>query len=265
MTAGPAATAALVACLLSGAAAALLAPGGPRTRLARPRSRRAPAAVMLLLVCASVLVVGEPGLLVLGGIGAAVGGAVVRLVRRQRADRAAASVRGKVIALCDAVQAELAAGQTGPDALVRAVDEWPLLLPVARSARTGGDVAAALREVAVVPGAADLRVVGAAWQVAHHTGHGLADTLARVAAGLRETERTRRVVSGELASARATARLVAGLPVAALVLGSGAGADPWAFLLASPAGLACLGGGLGCALGGLSWIEALARDVERGR
>jgi tight adherence protein B len=59
--------------------------------------------------------------------------------------------------------------------------------------------------------------------------------------------------------------VVACLPVVALLMGSGAGADPWAFLLGHPVGLACLAGGTGCGIAGLTWIVALARDGERGR
>ena len=55
-----------------------------------------------------------------------------------------------------------------------------------------------------------------------------------------------------------------GLPVVALLMGSGAGAAPWRFLLATPPGVVCLGLGLACGLVGLAWIERLAGAVEAG-
>ncbi|WP_141005479.1 type II secretion system F family protein [Nocardioides humi] len=246
----------------------LLAPA--RQRLAGPADRDGgrPARGRLLpaVVVAAVVAMagrGSPQGVVLPLLAVALGAAVVRGLAARRRDRAAAEVRRRVVDLCDALRSELAAGQTAAGALDRAAAEWPLVAPAARAARTGGDVVAALRGLAATPGGDALRVVAAAWQVAHRTGHGLADTLGRVASDLRAAERTRRVVGGELASARATARLLAGLPVLALVMGSGAGADPLRFLLGHPAGLACLAGGLAAGYAGLAWIEALARDVDR--
>lgn len=259
-------TSGAVAVALVAAAALLLARRRPALRV--PRQRRQAAAPYVLsggAVLAGVVVADEPRVAVLALIVGAAAAFGARLVVRHRADRRAAAVRSRVVELCATLHAELAAGQGPGPALARAAADWPLLDPVARTAATSGDVPNALRDLTSVPGAGDLRVVAAAWQVAHRTGHGLGDAVARVAEELRGAEQTRRVVTGELASARATARLVAGLPVVALLMGSGAGANPWAFLLGHPLGLACLGGGLGFVLAGLAWIEALARDVERGR
>jgi tight adherence protein B len=97
--------------------------------------------------------------------------------------------------------------------------------------------------------------------VSHRTGAGLADALDRVAGTVRADRATRRVVAGELASARATARMMAALPLLVLVLGAGGGASPWGFLLGTPAGVLCLGAGLGLGALGLWWIERIADGV----
>ncbi|HVK29297.1 MAG TPA: type II secretion system protein [Nocardioides sp.] len=218
----------------------------------------------VVLAPGPVLVAGSPRFAVLVVLGVVVATGALRLARRSRADRTAAALGARAVELCDSVQAELSAGQSAGQALERAAGDWPLVAPTARAAATGGDVPAALRQLAAEPGAGSLRVVAGAWQVAHRTGHGLADALGRVADDLRAAEQTRRIVAGELASARATARLLAGLPFLALAMGAGAGAEPWAFLLGRPAGLACLALGLGLAYTGLAWVEALARGVDGG-
>jgi tight adherence protein B len=194
-------------------------------------------------------------------LGAAVGG---RALWRRRAETAAAEVTARrMLEACDLVAAELGAGRTGEASLAEAADAWPALRPVADASRLGGDVPGALRSLAQTPGADGMRLLAGAWVVSHRTGAGLAVSTRRVADAVRLDQATRRVVRGELASARATARLVAVLPVVALLMGSGAGANPWTFLLGTPLGLACLAAGLALGFAGLWWIELIAREVDR--
>lgn len=242
------------------AALAVLLLFRPPPRLPAPRSARMPAIVVV--AAAGALLAPQVGAVALVLAGAAVG--AHGLWRRRRRRRSAAAVAAQVQETCELLAGELAAGRPPGEALDRAAATWPPLLPVAEAFRVGADVPAALRGVASdLEGARDLRFVAGAWQVAHRTGQGLASAVDRVAESLRAAGATRRLVAGELASARATARLVAGLPVLALAMGSGAGGDPWGFLLGRPAGLACLAGGLAFGLAGLWWIEAIAAEAER--
>ena len=184
------------------------------------------------------------------------------LWRRHRRAREAESNAEHTVEVCDLLAAELAAGRTPTAALDEAAVTWAALRPVADASRLGGDVPGAFRAVARSPGADGLRLLAAAWAVSHRTGAGLRSATRRVAATVRADQATRRVVAGELASARATARLLAALPLLALLTGSGAGGDPWSFLLLTPWGLACLGAGLALGFAGLWWIELIARGTD---
>ena len=190
--------------------------------------------------------------------------AVVGQVRRARAARAAEHRQRRVVEVCEALVGELRAGQPPVAALQHCQEIWSALAPVVAAGRLDADVPAALRRLAARPGAEGLREVADAWQVSTRSGAGLAAALAQVAATARERQGTRHLVQGELASAQATARLVALLPMASLAMSAGIGGHPWHFLLATPAGLVCLALGAGCAFAGLFWIDRIAAGVLRG-
>ena len=193
--------------------------------------------------------------------------AVLRDLGRRRRSAAAARRAELVLATCEGLASDLRAGQPPVTALQAAVDEWPELAPAAAAARLGADVPEALRALAARPGAGQLRVVAAAWQVAHRSGAGLAGALTMAADRLREDRDTARVVATELASAQATARLLAALPLGVLLLGNGLGGDPVGFLLDSTPGLVCLCAGLALEYAGLAWLARIGDQVtgRRGR
>ena len=69
-------------------------------------------------------------------------------------------------------------------------------------------------------------------------------------------------MAASLAPARATAKLLAGLPVFGLALGMSMGARPLDVPARQRPGLACLAGGLLLAGLGVLWVERLVDAVE---
>jgi tight adherence protein B len=184
---------------------------------------------------------------------------------RSRA-RDEAQRRAAVLVLCTALVAELRAGRSPRDALTWAAgpDGADVGIQRLRAALTyDRDVPTVLRELAAQPGACGLRRLAACWQVAERSGAGLATAVDRVANGLRGEEAQRREISAQLAGPRATARLVAVLPVFGLMLAAGLGGDPLHVLLATPYGLVCLGLGLALDVAGVLWTERIASTAER--
>ena len=188
-------------------------------------------------------------------------GAAAQMVSRNRLARAADQRRAAVVEVAETLAGELRAGQPLLAALERCTETWAGFEPVAAAGRLGADVPAAMRRLARLPGAEGLAEIATAWQVSHSSGAGLSLALGQVTATARARQSTRHVVAAELASARATARLVALLPVGVLVMAAGVGGRPWQFLLASPAGLACLAAGAALAFAGLWWIDRIASGV----
>jgi tight adherence protein B len=254
----------VVAGVLFALAVVFALPARPSLRRSGPSARRPPPVLLVvpLAVLAALLLHGRQ--LVLGLLGVVVVAAAQRLLTKRR-DAAVAALRaGRVQAYCESLAAELAAGQPPHRVLARSVVEFPEFGPVASAAGLGADVPDALRRLSRSPGSGELRLVAAAWQVAHRSGAGLADALEQVGRGVRDRRRTARLVAAELAAAHATARMMAALPVVFVLAGSGLGGDPVAFLSGSTVGLACLSAGLALTYAGLAWLQRIADAVLRG-
>jgi tight adherence protein B len=187
---------------------------------------------------------------------------VFGLRSRQRQRRLAAVRRTQVIEACGVLAADLRAGRTPQEALEGAASICGELQVASAAARLGGDVAGALEVAAESPGAAGLRALSAAWQVAERSGAAFATIVERLADSLRADESIRRQISAGLSGTRSTARLLAGLPLFGTALGYGIGADPVAYLTGSFLGWCCLFAGLALAALGLLWVERLAETCE---
>jgi tight adherence protein B len=219
----------------------------------------------------SALVVG----VVLAVLGASVlpvvaGAAGVPLLRRVRlagdARRAREHRGDAVIALCGALAGEVRAGQQPGEALPRAARDSGGLggaqAAVLAAARFGGDVPGALAVAARHPGAEGLLGLAACWRVAVDQGAGLAAGLDRLEEALRAERDQRADLRAQLAGAKSTAVMLAGLPALGLALGTALGADPLHVLLHTGAGLGCLlVGGLLEGLG-MWWAMRIVRGAE---
>lgn len=240
---------------------ALASPGRWSAGPPRPVAPALRTAMVLASVVGALLVLLEGTELALALIAAGGFAGAARLVVRSRARREALRRADGVVEICEALAGELGAGQPPVLALRRCVEVWPEIEPAATAAELGADVPRALRRLAARPGASGLAELAAAWQVSQTSGATMGVALGRVAGAARRRRATQLLVASELASAQATARLVALLPAGVLAMGSGLGGDPVAFLLTTPAGLACLASGLALALAGLSWIERISTSV----
>lgn len=161
-----------------------------------------------------------------------------------------------VAAALSALAAELSAGRDLDAALLAcrpAARLWPRAIA---AAEVGGDVASALVRD-------DARALAACWRVAGSSGAGLAAAISGIAAGERDATSIRARLAGELAAPRASARMLAALPLVGIAMGIVMGAEPLDLLLGSwpGRGLLVVAGLL--TIGGLLWTGAIVRSVER--
>lgn len=189
-------------------------------------------------------------------IAAASVAATVSWVRHRDAARRLALRRQRDVAqACAVLAGELEAGQPPDVALAEAAEVDSGLATAARAAAAGHDTLQALREAARADPCYRRLVLG--WELSVVSGSPLAATARRVRDDLTARDQLLRRVTEELAPARATARVLAGLPVLAMIVGHWLGFDPWA-AVSTGVGQVCLVVGVLLAIVGLVWIERLA-------
>lgn len=181
--------------------------------------------------------------------------------RSRRELRAAAAQLGELLS---ALAAELGAGQPTDAALRSALDPLhPALCPRARAAaHLGVGIPGALRADAMAAGMGELRALAACWEVAAHSGAGLAGAVSRLAETGRGTRRAREQLRAEVAAVQATARILAFLPVFGLVMGQWLGADSVGWLLGSWPGRLTALAGLTLQGLGLLWLARIVRSAR---
>ncbi|HEX6873924.1 MAG TPA: hypothetical protein VF163_22715 [Micromonosporaceae bacterium] len=223
----------------------LLGESAPRASPARrplSRWRREIPGIPMPLVAA---VAGLSGMVAGGPVAAAVlacyGGLGARLWRRAAIARAEGRSRADAVEAVAALAAELRAGSGVSAALAEATTalDGPAVI--------GADAATVAR-----------RVVSAV-EVAESSGAPLADVLDRLDVHLRAVERARATAAAQAAGARASALMLAAMPVAGAGLGFLVGLDPFQTLLHTPIGAACLVAAVALQLGGLAWAGRLSR------
>lgn len=234
------------------------------TRMSAMRIRRwiAPAGILALI--AGVLSFGGALPHLIAGV-TCVGVAAVwlRLHLRGRAAKRRRECGRQVAEVIDALAAELGAGVLAPHAVQHLAEDSPLLAKAAAASRLGGDVAGALRASASVPGAESFDDLAAAWEVSERSGAPMAKVLDRLGDSLRDERDVQREIDAGLGPAKATARLMAVLPLFGLAMGTNLGASPTHVLLNTVAGSLCLAAGATLACLGVSWVDEIASRAER--
>jgi tight adherence protein B len=210
-----------------------------RSTIDRAVRHRMPAvAVAASSAAAFAWLVGGP---VAAGIAGGYAGVGVMAACRRWRTRADATAVAAALDAVTALAADLRAGLAPATALAHALPAF--------EASTVDDV----RRIAAR--------VSAAWQVAEVAGVPLADLLDRLDTDAQGLLRVRAAAAAQAAGARATAWLLAGLPLAGIGLGYGMGTDPVHVLLRTPLGALCAGLAGASQMAGLAWSSRLVRAV----
>lgn len=242
------------------------APSGAVGRMSErtTRRRRWVGAVAAVVAGVSLLLAVAPAWpLPLAGVVVGVTTLVVVERRRGAARMRALATAEQVDEAVTAISAALTAGASPSQTLSSAARASPALLDdAARHAQWGVDPTPALNEAARQPGAAALADLAAAWAVAASTGCHLRDIVERIRTSVHDGVAVAHEVQEQLAPVRATARVLALLPLGGLAVGASLGVNVPGLLLTTTWGLASVAVALALVASGLWLVERIARRAE---
>ncbi len=247
------------------ALAVLAAPPPPRRLL--PAAARTAVRVPVALVVAALAAVLLPPAAVVGLT--ALGLTLVARRRRRDRDRLRTHDGQNLAAALETLVGELRVGAHPVHAFGIAAAEsagatGAALRAVAARARLGADVPGGLRAVAATSSApAQWERLAVCWQLAADHGLAMAALMKAAQRDIVERHRFTAGVEAGLAGARATAAILAGLPLLGVLLGQAIGAHPIGFLFGGGAGGWLLSAGLLLVCGGLLWADRITDRLVR--
>lgn len=248
--------------LLLPAIALLVWPQLKPLRRLRPKGKRkivVPPYVWLIVVVAATYLVAGIGGLIAGAVLAVTVVRIIKQGRRNMALRAATEALGSGLG---GVVDELRAGAHPAAAAEGAAMDTPapadeVLKAAAATARSGGDVERTLQDLRQPLLGPAVDQLARAWRVSAKHGVALADVLDATRRDLDQRAAFARQVHARMAGPRASAAVLAGLPVFGVLLGELSGARPTQILLGTTAGQVLLVLGAMFLAAGLWWTKRI--------
>ncbi|MGW6934924.1 type II secretion system F family protein [Lentzea sp. NPDC054927] len=252
--------------LLLLATALLVWPQLKSLRRLRPAGKReivVPQYIWFVVAVAGTYLVAGIGGLVAGAVLAVVISRILKQSKRNRAFRAATEALSNGLG---GVVDELRAGAHPATAAEGAAQDTPapaneVLRAAAATARLGGDVERTLRDLRQPLLRTAVDQLAKAWHVSAKHGVALADVLDATRRDLDQRAAFARQVHARMAGPRASAAVLAGLPVFGVLLGELSGARPTRILLGTAAGQVLLVLGALFLAAGLWWTQRIT-EVE---
>ncbi len=199
---------------------------------------------------------------VVAGLVVVVGVSTARRLLINHRQRALAETRQEQVSLgCEIVANQLRLGVVPGVALERAANEVPLLERAHQAWKIGASIPDELRRLSLNRGCADLSTLAIAWQCSEISGASLAVMVDEVHLDIYLRQQNRSLQESELANARLTGRILAGLPAVGMVMSAGIGGDPLRFLTSTTPGLICVAGAVLLTAAGLIWTERIVEEL----